>query len=383
MKKVKYFISTCSLALLLFSCEKNLQEKSDAVGLRVDNKNAQVLGKGSPGYVYTLNNQTVNKVMAFSRDASGHLEFAAAYATGGAGTAMGTGSQGALASSKNYNVVLAVNPGSNSVSSMSMSGSGLQEISTVASGGLKPVSVTTYNDLVYVLNAGGTGNISGFRLSANGHLSAIANSTRALSSANAGPAQVSFVNDGQVLVVTEKATNNITTYTVNGSGLPVMMTVTTSAHPTPFGFAEGKNGIIYVSEAAGGMPGQSAVTAYYVSNSGMVTHTAGPVMANQTAACWVVTNNNGKYVYATNTGSNTVSSFATANSGGLSVLSAVAATSGANPIDAAMSNNSKYLYVLNAGSGNISGYDINNDGSLNDIGMAGTLPSGTIGLIAK
>ncbi len=381
MKKVKYFISAGSLTLLLFSCEKTMQENNNAVGLRVDNINALAAGKGSPGYVYTLNNQAVNKVMAFSRDASGHLEYVAAYPTGGAGTAMGIGSQGALASSETYNVVLAVNPGSNSVSSMS--GNGLQEISTVASGGIRPISVTTYNNLVYVLNGGGTGNISGFRLSADGHLTAIANSTRSLSSGSAGPAQVSFVNDGQVLVVTEKATNKITTYTVNGSGLPVTMTVTGSVHPTPFGFAEGKNGIIYVSEAAGGMPGQSAVSAYHVSNSGMVTNTAGPVIANQTAACWVVVNNNGKYVYATNTGSNNLSSFATENPGGLSLLSAVAAMSGTSPIDAAMSNNSKYLFVLNAGSGNISGYDVNNDGSLNHIGMAGTLPSGTVGLIAK
>ncbi|MEO7264353.1 MAG: beta-propeller fold lactonase family protein [Ferruginibacter sp.] len=358
-------------------------ENSNAVALKADNGNVQAAGKSSPGYVYTLNNQAINRVMAFSRDASGHLEFAAAYATGGTGSAMGLGSQGALASSETYNVVLAVNPGSNSVSSMSMSGSGLQEISTVSSGGTNPISVTTFNDLVYVLNGGGTGNISGFRLSADGHLTAIANSTRSLSSGSAGPAQVSFVNDGQVLVVTEKATNHITTYTVNGSGLTGTMTVRTSAHPTPFGFAEGKNGIIYVSEAAGGAAGQSAVTAYRVSNDGMVTLTAGPIMANQSAACWVVTNNNGKYVYATNTASNNISSFATENAGGLSVLSAIAATSGASPIDAAMSNNSKYLYVLNSSSHNISGYEVSNDGSLNHIGMAGSLPAGTVGLLAK
>ncbi|MEO6404820.1 MAG: beta-propeller fold lactonase family protein [Ferruginibacter sp.] len=381
MKKVKYLISAGSLALVLISCEKTMQESSDAVALRADNNNVQAAEKSSAGYVYTLNNQAINKVMAFSRDASGRLEYVAAYPTGGAGTAMGTGSQGALAWSETYNLLLAVNPGSNSVSSMS--GTGLQQISTVSSGGTSPISVTTYNDLVYVLNGGGTGNISGFRMSADGHLTAIASSTRSLSSSSAGPAQVSFVNDGQVLVVTEKATNHITTYTVNGAGLTGTMTVTTSAHPTPFGFAEGKNGIIYVSEAAGGAAGQSAVSAYRVSSNGMVTLTAGPVMANQSAACWVVTNNNGKYVYSTNTASNTVSSFATVNSDGLTILSAVAAMTGATPIDAYMSNNSKYLYVLNSSSHNIGGYAVNTDGSLNYIAEAGVLPAGTVGLLAK
>ncbi|MEO7446065.1 MAG: beta-propeller fold lactonase family protein [Ferruginibacter sp.] len=380
MKKVKYFISAGSLALVLLSCEKNVQDSNSALALKIENNSS---AKGTPGYVYTLNNQAVNKVMAFSRDAAGHLQYVAAYATGGAGTAMGLGSQGALCYSEAYNVVLAVNPGSNSVSSMSMSGTGLQQISTVASGGSVPISVTTYNDLVYVLNGGGSGNISGFRVSADGHLTAIANSTHALSSGAAGPAQVSFVNGGKVLVVTEKATNLITTFTVNGSGVPASMTVTTSAHPTPFGFAEGKDGIIYVSEAAGGMPGQSGVSAYYVADNGMVTHTGGPALTGQTAACWVVTNNNGKYVYSTNTGSNTVSSFATGKAGEISVLSAVAATTGTTPIDAAMSNNSRYLYVLNATSGNIGGYQVHNDGSLSHNGSAGSLPSGTVGMIAK
>ena len=85
-----------------------------------------------------------------------------------------------------------------------------------------PISLTVYDNLVYVLNAGhpGTGNIAGFWLSNSGTLSYIAGSSQPLSAASGTSAeQIGFNPDGNVLVVTETGTNIIDTYTskLNGS----------------------------------------------------------------------------------------------------------------------------------------------------------------------
>ena len=57
--------------------------------------------------------------------------------------------------------------------------------------------------LVYVLNAGGTGNISGFTVDEGGRLSPLPGSTRPLGRATSGAAQVSFDRSGDELAVTE------------------------------------------------------------------------------------------------------------------------------------------------------------------------------------
>ena len=66
--------------------------------------------------------------------------------------------------------------------------------------------MTQHDDLVYVLNAGAGGNISGFRLSNDGELSPIPASTRGLGGVAVGPAQVGFnlnglLNDATVAYV--------------------------------------------------------------------------------------------------------------------------------------------------------------------------------------
>jgi len=67
--------------------------------------------------------------------------------------------------------------------------SGLALTSRVASGGLRPISVTVHDKVVYVLNAGGDGSISGFTVGNSGALTSIAGSTRSLSGSAVGPAR--------------------------------------------------------------------------------------------------------------------------------------------------------------------------------------------------
>ncbi len=388
MKQVKKISAIIFSVVALAACNKeiNQPEKTEAIA---SEKTESIAGRENnghnQGHVYTLSNQTTgNKVLDYARAANGTLTLAGSYSAGGNGSGGGLGNQGAVILADDDEVLIAVNAGSNTISSFKITGNGLNLKSTVSSGGSTPVSVTEHGGIVYVLNAGGMGNISGFKLGENDKLTAIANSTRPLSSSAAGAAQVSFVRNGMALVITEKATNKIITYTVNEQGMPGMMHSITSSNPTPFGFAAGSHGNIYVSEAVGGAPGASTVSSYHVSMSGNISLITGPVGAGQSAACWVVLTQDEKYAYATNTASNNLSSFSIMPAtGNFSVLQAIATTTQIGPIDADLSSNSKYLYVLNAGAHSIGVYEVANNGSLASVQNVPGLPVGANGLAAR
>ncbi len=257
------------------------------------------------------------------------------------------------------------------------------------SGGMRPISIAIDKNLVYVLNAGGAvgsaDNISGFYLTHDGDLLPLPGSTRPLSAANTGPAQISFAPSGDHLVVTEKGTNLIDTFSVDQNGVAGPGQVTMSSGATPFGFAFTPSGTLVVSEAVGGAVGGSLLSSYFVNTSDLLTTVTASLPTTQTAACWVVVARNGKFAYATNTGSNTVTGVRVNSSGALSLLEAngITATTGMSPIDAAVSNNDRFLYVLNAGDGSISQFRIESDGSLVSLGSLGGLPAGLVGLVAR
>jgi len=390
MKQTKKGIAIAISMLVLASCQKDTKPLSgndatiEAASKPNNNKPNEDEGSGK-GHVYTLSNQiSGNKVIDYRRAANGSLTLAGSFSTGGTGTGGGLGNQGAIILGQDGGILLAVNPGSNSISSLKITGGGLNLKSTVHSGGIRPVSITQHGNIVFVLNAGGDGNISGFTLGNNDKLQAIPHSTRPLSAVNAGAAQISFINNGKVLVITEKATNKITTYTVNEWGIPGAMHTHTSAKPTPFGFAVGRHGNIFVSEAVGGAPGASVLTSYNISNNGAITLADGPVGAGQSAACWVVITRNEKYAFTTNTASDNLSTFnVNTSTGSISVLHAIAATTAIGPIDAALNNNSKFLYVLNSGSNSIGVYAVADNGSLSSVQTLPGVPAGATGLAAK
>lgn len=397
MKQVKQMAALAVMVLAFAACQKETKLSPSVTGENTLLKPEQASENPADGgdnfggankHVYTLSNQVSgNSVLVFNRAGNGRLTYRAAYATGGTGTGGGLGNQGAVIMGGDDNdddVLLAVNPGSNSISSFQIKNGGLNLKSTIGSGGMRPVSITQHDDVVFVLNGGNVNNISGFRLKNNYTLVPIANSTRPLSAASTGPAQISFVNDGKVLVITEKGTNKIITYTVNEWGIPGGMHSITSSSPTPFGFAATENKNIFVSEAAGGAPGASVLSSYRISNNGNITLVDGSVGAGQSAACWVVVTGNGKYAYTTNTASNNISNFnVNTNSGSISVNTAIAATTGMGPIDAALSNNSKYLYTLNAGSNTIGVYAVAGNGSLSLLQTVTGLPAGATGITTR
>lgn len=304
---------------------------------------------GIDGAVFTLtNNIAGNEVVVFDRFADGSLGAQRSYSTRGTGTGGGLGNQGALALSDSGRWLLAVNPGSNSVSVFLTVGNFLYRTDTEASGGNTPVSVTIEDDVVYVLNAG-SDNIQGFRLGIYGKLTPIAGSQRALSGTGTAAAQVEFNRDGDLLAVTEKATNRVLTFTVDGDGRLSQATIQASPSPTPFGFAFGRRDQLLVSEAVGGAAGASTLSSYRLNGDASVDVVSAAVPSGQSAACWVVITREGRYAFVSNTASGNLSTYRIGGDGAATLASAVAADTGAGsgPTDMALDRNSRFLYVLN------------------------------------
>lgn len=349
------------------------------------------LGQGFTGAVYAMTNQTSgNSIVALNRAPNGVLSVVGTFPTGGLGFGSGNdplGSQGSLVLTDDGHFLLAVNAGSNNVSVMQAGRLGLKLVGTFSSGGNEPISIARYKNLVYVLNAGGTPSITGFELDPDGALRTLAGSSRPLpGGTSAGPAQVGFTPDGSFLVVTEKNTNMIDTFRVLASGLTGRPTSSPSSGTTPFGFTFGGSGALIVSEAAGGSGGTSAASSYQISRaSGELAVISPSVGDTQLAACWVVATNDGHFVYASNTGSGTLSSYAVGAGGMLSLLNATSAVTGPGtvPLDTTITSNDEFLYVLDEGVGAISGYRIESDGSLTAVAGASGLPTSSQGIAAR
>jgi 6-phosphogluconolactonase (cycloisomerase 2 family) len=337
-----------------------------------------------PGAVYTLTNATGgNAVKVFERGHDGSLAPAGEYPTGGTGTGGGLGNQGAVVLDGRR--LFAVNAGSDSISSFEVKHDRLELVDVEPSGGDRPISVTVHRGLAYVLNAGGSGGISGFHVSHSGELRPLAGSLHPLSGDAVDPAQISFDPEGESLVVTEKATNLIDVFDLDErTGRVDDLDTHASAGMTPFGFGFRGEEHLIVSEAFGGAPDASAVSSYEL-DDGDVDVITPSVRTTETAACWIVVTGDGRHTYTTNTGSASISGYRISRDGRLTLLDADGKTgvTGAGPIDMALSEGSRFLYSLNAGADSISGFRVERDGSLTSVGEVAGVPDGATGLAAR
>jgi 6-phosphogluconolactonase len=343
----------------------------------------------SPGVsaVFTMtNNATANSVLAYRIGAGGALVPYGSFSTHGTGLATSLADQGALALTSDHQWLLVVDAGSNQVSVFHVNAAGLSlpllsYTDRISSGGLVPVSIAIHGSLAYVLNAGNSttaGNIAGFTLSSTGRLAPLPGSDRWLSNASStGPAQISFNPTGNILVVTEKATSLIDTYTVASSGYASGPTSTASNGTTPYGFAFSPNGHLVVSDAAPG-----ALSSYSVSASGALTVVSGTSLDNQTAPCWVAFAEGGRYAYTTNAHSNSISTYQVAQNGSLVLQASIGATTGSSPTDLAVTAGSHYLLTYDAGAGEIDEYALGASGSLTETTSVYGLASTSEGLVA-
>jgi 6-phosphogluconolactonase (cycloisomerase 2 family) len=362
-------------------------------GVAKGDDDAQRSDNAQRGYVYVLTNEASgNQLARFARASDGNLAPAGSFETGGGGTGAGLGNQAALAFGAGKRFLYAVNPGSDEVSVFDLRGSEPRLIQTVASGGQLPISIDVRGNLAYVLNGGGarTGgvdNLTGFWVGHDGRLHAIPGSERALSAANTGPAQVGFSPNGNVVVVTEKATNRITTYLVGRHGLLSAGAPQESEGDTPFGFEFDNRGTLVVSEAFGGAANASAVSSYVAPRFGPLMTRSASVPTTESAACWIAITRNGRYAYTTNTASGTVSGYEIMPDRTLRLLTEDGRTGvtgmGSSPIDEDTVGN-RFLYVLNRGTGSVEGFRIGEDGSLAPLNEVAGLPTGmATGLVAE
>jgi 6-phosphogluconolactonase (cycloisomerase 2 family) len=338
---------------------------------------------GEVGALYTLDNASdANHVLVFQRGENGELTSTGSFATGGAGTGAGLSSQGSVLLSRDNRWVFACNAGSSEISVLAVTSEGLALSDKVDSGGKMPVSLAFRNNLLYVLNAGGgvgdKDNITAF-VFADGKLVALADSARALSADNTGPAQVSFTRDGGTLIVTERLTSLIDTFSVQDNGLTANHKIFQSAGATPFGFDVGRENRVFVSEA-----GSGSASSYAVSDESDLSVISAAATTKQKAPCWLLTSHDGRFVYTANAGSGSISGFHVRDDGSLELLDADGRTGvtgpGSHPVDLAQSHNGRFLYSLANGNGTLNTFEVKPNGSLQPLMAVGGIPSSAAGL---
>ena len=339
--------------------------------------------QGYRGAVFALTDNTAgNAVAAYQRAANGTLTPAGTYATGGLGGVLPgsvvdhTASQGALAYDRARGLLIAVNPGSSTISVFAVHGDRLRLTQVLSSGGDFPVSVTVHGEVAYVLNALGGGSLYGFRID-DGRLAPLSGSYRALglgttaaSPFTATPGQVTFSPDGrQLLVTTKAATNDVDVFSVGWDGrLSAAPAVTSLPGDVPFAAVFDQAGHVVLAEA-----GPSAIATFRLSPGGGLTQ-LDAADTGQKATCWVV--RAGRYVYTSNAGSGSLSGYGTSWSGALTALGNTPTDAGT--VDAASAAGGQFVYVQTGKAGVVDEFAVAASGALTPIGSV-TVPGGAGG----
>jgi 6-phosphogluconolactonase (cycloisomerase 2 family) len=334
------------------------------------------------GKLFTSTNGAAgNELLVVGAAPGGTLALLVRYQTLGLGSGAGLGSQGAVTLSGDGRHLFVVNAGSNSVSTFAVHADALTLISIHDSGGLHPISVAESNGIVYVLNDGGGGNVAGFR-DTGGTLAAIAGSIQPLSAAGrTAPAQIAIGTDGDLVMVTEKNSNRLLTYALDGAGRVAPPIITASPGATPFGFTFDRRNRAFVSEAAA-----STLSSYRFDSAAPVQPVvvSGAVPNGQAAACWAAVTPNGRFVYTGNAGNNSISQFAIDRRGAVTLVNGAAASTGtAGANDLAIAPHGRTLSVLAPRGPGIFSFTVANNGTLAPAGAVLGLPTGAVGLAAN
>jgi len=371
--------------------------------------------------------EPANQVIMYRRDSDGLLTLIGRFDTGGQGSGPsirfagdGLGAAHSVELSQDHHWLFVTNAGSNDVSVFRVLETGLELTDRVPSGGVLPNSVTQHGDLVYVLNSGGEGSITGFRLSTQGKLTPIPGSTRPINANQDpvrpdtlfNPAQVSFTPDGRQLVVTIKdgpiagllpeflpqflpQTDPPTFITPTGPGRVLVFGIGDDGRPTdlfersdldnigPFGFSFDSQGHLLIAvfltgtPVAGGVP-TAGVASFQIKEDGSLTGITVSALNFQLDSCWF--ENDGRYGYSANYTSGTISSFSIGADGSLRLLDRKAGVTdelpggsvpgqnrqGSTPLDIRVVD--QFVYDVLPGSGKVAAWQINEDGSLDKIG---------------
>jgi len=338
-----------------------------------------------------------NSVVAYTRGANGHLTRVGETRTGGEGGVErdvpldSLASQDSLTYDAAHHLLIAVNAGSNTLTTFAVDGAHLLRLQTVPSGGVFPVSVSAGHGRLFVLNAGGTGNVTGYRINPAGRLSALPGGSRDLGLNNdprpefiTAPADITQTPDGQHVVVTTKANNDIDVFNVSDAGLSAPVR-NTAAAGVPFAASFDAQHRLAIANA-----GDSSLSTYTVNADGTLDTITAGVQDGQAALCWLV--GTGDTFFGGNAGSSTISAFAVDASGNAALTGTpdgvVAHTGGGSggTIDLAISGDKQFLYAENSFAGSVEAYQIQSDHTLQLVDTQTGLPQfnghGMEGLVA-
>ncbi len=338
------------------------------------------------GYTYIDGNTaTANTIDGYARHADGSLTAlpGSPFAAGGTGLGTGLASQGAIQATRDGRYLLAVDAGSNQISVLRITAGGVPVLvgQPQSSDGIRPVSVAVSPfGLVYVANSGtGGSNYTGFRLGFNGSLTPVPGSTYAVPDGS-GLGDVFFNAIGNHLIGTRTGTSEIDSFVVAPGGrlLPAKGSPFTGQGLGQLGaeFSPANPSQLFVSNAHNGA-GLGTVSAYVDSFSGQLSSIgSSPYADGQTAPCWVEISHDGRYLFAINTGSGNISSYAINRDGSLALTGSAPISGGGADIDARLSPDGRYLLVDGSGMHFVSVFAVHG-GSLTELPSSPTpLPAG-------
>jgi 6-phosphogluconolactonase len=346
---------------------------------------ASLAGPGDDGdqrAVFVMTNDAdSNQIVAYKRTREGTLFGPVSHSTGGRGAGGikdPLQSQGSLTLSEDRSVLFAANAGSGTVSVFRVFGSNLVLTDVVPTGGSEPNAIAQHGNLVYVLNSAASSSVVGFRLH-EGKLVRLPDSLRFLSGNVVAAASIAFSADGRYLVATEFATNKLDVFKVLSDGRLSDVTVNTSVGPGAFSVAFARDTVI-VAETGPGTPNASAMSTYSISPNNTLVPITASIPTLGTLNCWNVITPDGRFVYASNSGSSSIAGFRIGGDGTLTPIPGTIV--GLNPagsanLDITISSDGAFLYSLNEAKGTIGVFGIRrSDGTLTNLGTVGGLPPG-------
>jgi len=273
-----------------------------------------------PFAVYSLDQGVVS---IYSGNSEGQLSNAGQITTNGTGSgSSGLQSQNGIIVFQNY--IFAVNAGSNSVSMFQIQPTDptvVVILSTVDSGGDWPLSLTAYGNTLCVINGGARNGIRCFTITSSGLVFQVdlrLNLTLTTPPANhMGPAQISFTNNGDALVVSVKGLNPPVWVFPYYKGV-ISKGFSTPAHgAVSFGFTFDTDDTVILTDASPYNNGSGLIlinpsTASFLSNYYLI--------PGQNAACWVVRSSQTSNFYVANAATSTVSEISRSSGNSLTLV---------------------------------------------------------------
>ncbi len=141
-----------------------------------------------------------------------------------------------------------------------------------------------------------------------------------------------------------------------------------------------------VTEAFGGEVGKAAASSYALSEPGRLAPVSASVADTRSEVCWAAATRDGRFVYVTNFGDGTISSYAVREGGRLELLEPVAASTRlgtAGVRDEALTRDGRFLYAIDADAQRVFGWTVGDDGKLIPVGEFEGVPETVAGLAAS